>query len=114
MSLDFNPIGNIFNFVWSKLNEDAIAMDITKEDFNSISARVKSTISSDSTDFTDKAIESMNKETYETDNCWKRTRKKILDASWSVQFVDKNRSTPNISSVLDRILLFLISIWLYF
>ena len=56
-------------------------MDITKEDFNSISARVKSTISSDSTDFTDKAIESMNKETYETDNCWKRTRKKILDAS---------------------------------
>ena len=81
MSLDFNPIGNIFNFVWSKLNEDAIAMDITKEDFNSISARVKSTISSDSTDFTDKAIESMNKETYETDNCWKRTRKKILDAS---------------------------------
>ena len=81
MSLDFNPIGNLFNFVWSKLNEDAIAMDITKEDFDSISARVKKAISSDPTDFIDKAIESMNKETYETDNCWKRTRKKILDAS---------------------------------
>ena len=32
-SLDVNLTGNLINFVWSKLNEYAFAMHITKEDF---------------------------------------------------------------------------------
>ena len=32
----------------------------------------------------------MNKQTYEIDNCWKRTRDKIVDANWYIEFVDKN------------------------
>ena len=60
-SPDVNPTENLFILVRSKLNKDAVAMDITKEDFESFSARVKSTICNDPTDFIDKTIESMNK-----------------------------------------------------
>ena len=57
----FNPIENIFHIVKKKLHEDALEMIIEHEDFEEVSARVKTTLESVPVDVVDKTIRSMDK-----------------------------------------------------
>lgn len=60
-SPDLNPIENIFHLVKRKLHDDACDRNITKENFNQFSARVKETIEQVPVDIIDKTIKSMTK-----------------------------------------------------
>ena len=60
-SPDLNPIENMFNIVRKQLNEDAMVMNIEKENYEEFGRRVKRTIERFSVDIINKAIESLPK-----------------------------------------------------
>ena len=60
-SPDLNPIENVFKLVKSRLAKDAIENNITRENFDEFSQRVKATILNFDKNIIDKTIASMNK-----------------------------------------------------
>ena len=60
-SPDLNPIENIFNVVKRGLSEDAVKNNITKENFDEFSIRVKASIENTSCQLINKTIDTMNK-----------------------------------------------------
>ena len=60
-SPDLNPIENFFNSVSMKLSNDAIEKQITRENLDEFSQRVKKTMQSFSSQEIDKIIDSMDK-----------------------------------------------------
>ena len=69
-SPDINPIENLFNLVHNKLEEDALINNITREDFETFSTRVKETIKTFPVEIIVKTIESMNRRMkYEQTKC---------------------------------------------
>ena len=59
-SPDMNPIENVFNFVKLQLHSQALGRQLTKENFEEFSNRVKETLKSVSVDYINKTIESMD------------------------------------------------------
>ena len=59
-SPDINPIENVFNYVRTKLHEESLNRNITSENFEEYSARVKKTLIAVPVEYIKKAIESMN------------------------------------------------------
>ena len=60
-SPDLNPIENMFNLVRKQLNEDAMAMNITKDNYEEFGRRLKETIERFSADIINKIIKSLLK-----------------------------------------------------
>lgn len=60
-SPDLNPIENFFHNVKRKLRQDALAKNITREDFKDFKERIKETIYNYDKDIIDKTINSMHK-----------------------------------------------------
>ena len=60
-SPDFNPIGNISNYVESELRTEAFEKNINYETFEQFSVRVKHALENASTKYIDKTIKSMPK-----------------------------------------------------
>ena len=59
-SSDINPIENVFNYVRTKLHEESLNRNITSENFEEYSARVKKTLIAVPVEYIKKTIESMN------------------------------------------------------
>ena len=59
-SPDLNPIENVFDYVRTKLNEESLNINITFENFEEYSARVKKTFLSVPVKYINKTIESMD------------------------------------------------------
>ena len=59
-SPDINPIENVFNYVRAKLHEESLNRNITFENFEEYSARVKKTLLSVPVEYINKTIESMD------------------------------------------------------
>ena len=60
-SPDLNPIENIFHIVKSRLRQDTLDQQITREDFAAFSAKVKTTLETVPIDMVDRTILSMGK-----------------------------------------------------
>ena len=59
-SPDMNPIKNVLNYLRTKLHEESLSRNITFENFEEYSARVKKTLPSVPVEYINKTIESMN------------------------------------------------------
>ena len=59
-SPDINPIENVFNYARTKLHEESLNRNITSENFEEYSARVKKTLIAVPVEYIKKTIESMN------------------------------------------------------
>lgn len=60
-SPDLNPIENIFHQVRKQLKDDALQLEITRENYEQFYTRVQKTLKEFSVDFINKTIESMNR-----------------------------------------------------
>ena len=60
-SPDMNPIENVFNYVKAELRSQALKQNITFENFDDFSNRVKQTLENVPTDYINKTIDTMNK-----------------------------------------------------
>ena len=59
-SPNMNPIENVFNYVRTKLHEESLSRNITFENFEEYSARVKKTLLAVPVEYINKTIESMD------------------------------------------------------
>ena len=59
-SSDMNPIENVFNYVRTKLHEESLNRNITFENFEKYSARVKKALLAVPVEYINKTIESMD------------------------------------------------------
>ena len=59
-SPDLNPIKNVLHYVRTKLHEESLSRNITFENFEEYSTRVKKTLLSVPVEYTNKIIESMD------------------------------------------------------
>ena len=59
-SPDLNPIENVLNYVRTKLHEESLNRNITFENFEEYSARVKKALLSVPVEYINKTIESMD------------------------------------------------------
>ena len=68
-SHDINPIENLFHLIQSKLDRDALDLNITKETFERFSERVRETMKSYPVQTIDKIIDSMDGRMTEVIKC---------------------------------------------
>ena len=68
-SPDINPIENLFHLIQSKLDRDALERNITNENFERFSERVKETMENYPVDTIDKIIDSMDRRISEIIKC---------------------------------------------